>query len=110
MMPPGVAAGRFGAALLLGAGLGLCYAFLRPPGRRRWPGDLCFLLCALWAWVQLAFRICRGDMRGPYLLGLAAGAWVANLLFRPLFADFWKIMAIPAKKILIFRKKVFASG
>ena len=72
MTPPAVAAGRFGAALMLGAGLGIVYAFVRPLGRRRWPGDLLTVLCALWAWAVLAFRVCRGDMRGAYLPALAA--------------------------------------
>ena len=63
MTPPQVAAGRFLSALILGMGLGIVYAFLRPLGRKRWPGDLVFVLCALWIWTELTFRICRGDVR-----------------------------------------------
>ena len=105
MTTPGVAAGRFAAALAMGAGLGIVYAFLRPLGRRRWPGDLCFVLCALWIWAQLAFRVCRGDMRLAYLPGLAAGALAAIALFGSIFASFWSIIAVPAKKISEITKK-----
>ena len=109
MTPPGTALGYFGAALALGAGLGLVYSFLRPVGRR-WLVDLLFVLCAGWAWMVLAFRVCRGDLRGAYLLGMAAGALGTNSLFGPFFAGFWKIMALPAKKISEITKKLFASG
>ena len=105
MTPPGVAAGRFAAALALGIGLGIVYAFLRPLGRRRWPWDLCFTVCALWVWAELSFRICRGDIRMAELLGLAAGVMASIALFGTIFTRFWKIMAIPAKKISEIAKK-----
>ena len=109
MTPPGTAAGRFGAAVALGLALGLVYSFLRPL-RRRWLGDLVFLLCALWSWTLLAFGVCRGDLRGAYCMGLAAGAWVTHDSFCPLFYGFWKITAIPAKKISDFAKNCLHLG
>ena len=105
MTPPGIAAGRFAGAFALGLALGIVHAFLAPLGRkRRWPGDLIFLLCALWAWLYLAFGLCRGDPRGAYLPALWLGAWAANELFRGFFHRFWKILAFPAKKILKITK------
>lgn len=104
MTPPGMALGYFAAALALGAGLGVVYSFLRPV-KRRWLADLVFVLCAGWAWLVLAFRICRGDLRGAYLLGMAVGAWGTKSLFRTFFTCFWNIIAIPAKKISEIAKK-----
>ena len=104
MTPPGMALGYFAAALALGAGLGIAYSFLRPV-KRRWLADLVFVLCAGWAWLVLAFRICRGDLQGAYLLGMAVGAWGTKSLFRPFFTCFWNIIAIPAKKISEIAKK-----
>ena len=104
MIPPGTALAWFAAALVLGAGLGLVYSFLRPV-RRRWLADLVFVACAGWAWLVLAFRVCRGDPRGAYLLGMAVGAWGTKSLFGPFFSGLWKIMAIPAKKISEIAKK-----
>ena len=109
MIPPGMALGYFAVALVLGAGLGLVYSFLRPV-KRRWLADLIFVFCAGWAWLVLAFRVCRGDLRGAYLLGMTVGMWGTKSLFGPFFSGFWKIMAIPAKKISENAKKLFASG
>ena len=106
MTPPELAAGRFCAAVALGAAMGLGYGFLHPPGRRKWPGDLAFVALALLCWAELAFRVCRGDIRIAYLPGLGAGAWGTIVLFRPVFAWFWKIMAIPEKKISEITKKL----
>ena len=89
MTPPGAAAERFAAALMLGAALGMMYGLVHPPARRKWPGDLCFVLLALGIWAELAFRVCRGDMRLAYLAGLAAGTWGTFALFRPIFALVW---------------------
>ena len=109
MIPPGAALGYFGAALALGAGLGLVYSFLQPL-KRRWLADQIFVVCAGWAWLVLAFRVCRGDLRGAYLLGMAVGVWETKSLFRPFFSGFWNIMALPAKKISEIAKKLVASG
>ena len=106
MTPPELAAQRFGAAVMLGAALGIGYCFLHPPCPRRWPGDLCFMILALRIWAELAFRICRGDMRPAYLGGLAAGAWATIALFGSIIARFWNILAIPAKKISKITKKI----
>ena len=106
MTPPGVAAERFVYALLLGAALGIGYGLLHPPGRRKWLGDLIFVLLALWAWADLAFRACRGDVRMADLGGLAAGAAGSIALFGSIFASFWSIMAVPVKKISDFAKKI----
>ena len=104
MTPPEVALRYFGAALVLGAGLGIAYSFLRPV-KRRWLADLIFVVCTGWAWLVLAFRVCRGDFRGAYLLGMTVGAWGTKSLFRTFFTCFWNIIAIPAKKISEIAKK-----
>ena len=103
MTPPAVAAGRFGAAVVLGLALGVVYSFLRPV-KRRHLGDLVFSACALWGWIWLTFGICRGDVRGAYLAGMAAGAWATHGAFAPVFRVFWKIIGIPAKKFRILQK------
>ena len=103
MTPPGTAAARFGAACLLGLGLGLWYSFLSPLRRRHHaPADLLFLPAALGCWLYLTFACCRGDLRPAYTLGLLTGCMASNLtiggLLRPVFTAFWKFLAIPPKK------------
>lgn len=115
MTPPGIAAARFGAACLLGLGLGLWYSFLTPLRRRHHPpADLLFLSAVLGCWLYLTFASCRGDLRPVYTLGLLFG-WMAfhltiGKLLRPFFTTFWKFLAIPPKKILKISKILFASG
>ena len=104
MMTAAEAGRRFLWGLLAGAVLGVLYSFLRPLRRvRQAPADLLFLLGAGWAWVYLSFAICRGDPRPAYLLGAIAGGLVTELtlglLLRPVFSIFWKITALPLKKI-----------
>lgn len=95
MTAPAVAAGRFGAACLLGLALGLWYGFLRPL-RPRWTAlsDLLFLLGVFPVWVYLGFGICGGDLRPGYWAGLFLGglAWELTVgkLLRPVFRLFWK--------------------
>ena len=95
MTAPAVAAGRFGAACLLGLVLGLWYGFLRPL-RPKWTAlsDLLFLLGVFSVWVYLSFGICGGDPRPWYLGGLFLGwlVWdkTAGRLLHPVFYWFWK--------------------
>ncbi len=64
MTTPAEAAARVGLSLLWGAGLGLYYGFLRPLRPRHTTlSDLLFLPALLWAWLQVCFGICRGDIR-----------------------------------------------
>ena len=112
MTVPAIAAQRFASGLILGAILGIWYDFLRPL-RPRLTGvsDLLFLAGAGWAWLELMFGICLGDIRMSALLSLALGLAVwektASTLIRPLFSCFWRgliglirIFLLPCKKIL----------
>ena len=97
MIAPAEAFRRFVLACLLGVGLGLVYGFLRPARKKhRHLADLLFVLAAFWAWLQLSFGICGGDLRFGYTAGLAAGAVVWELTFgfalRPVFSYIWKIL------------------
>lgn len=95
MISPALAWGQFLTACLLGAGLGLVYDFLRPL-RPRFTAlsDLLFLGVLGYTLVYLFFGVCRGDIRGGYALGLAAGGfcweWTLGRIFSPVFAGFWK--------------------
>ena len=122
MTAPAVAAERFGAACLIGAALGLCYGFLRPL-RPKYTAlsDLVFLLALFWGWLYLAFGVCRGAFRLPYLAGMALGGFCWELLpgrfLRSIFSTFWKILSqiwhfvlYPCKKICEILKKMIASG
>ena len=122
MTPPALALQRFGAACLLGVGLGLWYDFLRPLRPRNTAlSDLVFLAVTGWVWLFLALRVCGGDLRVGYSAGLAVGGlmWelTAGRLLRPVFRGFWCFMKriwtlalwLP-KKILEFLKILFASG
>jgi len=97
MTPPLAAAQRFGAACLLGLGLGLWYGFLRPlrAGHRQL-SDLLFVPALFWAWLYLGFGICGGDLRLFYTAGLFVGLWgweaTFGRLLRPVFSMFWKII------------------
>ena len=123
MTAPAQAALQFVQGLGLGVGLGILYGSLRPLRRRRAiPADLVFMVAAFWAWLQLSFGICRGDIRLGTTSALALGAlaWeltAGRLLRRPI-ALFWQtvgqLMALlfrPLKYFLQiiqkFRKKVF---
>lgn len=96
MMAPSVAAARFGIGLLLGAGLGVVYGFLRPL-RPKFThlADLVFVVAMFWAWLYLSFAVCQGDIRLAITGALAIGcvAWEASVgrLLRPVFRGFWKI-------------------
>lgn len=126
MTVPGEAALRFLWGLALGVLMGVVYEFLQPLRRRRnAPADLLFVGIFLWTWVWYSFRICAGDIRlgGTAALGLGTVLLITVLgkPLRRLFFPFWRgifhiftwILA-PVKKIfrkiLLFLKKVFASG
>ena len=117
MTSPALALYRFAGAWLLGCGLGLWYEFLRPL-RPRFTGasDLLFLAAAFWAWLQLGFGICQGDLRLAYNAGLALGCIFTGSAARPFlgphFSVFWKFWAAgywyirsKMKKITVFSKK-----
>ena len=122
MTAPGAAAGRFLSACLLGVGLGVVYAFLRPP-RQKHPhlSDTLFLLALFPAWIYLGFGICGGDLRLGYTAGLFLGTWAGaatlGRLLQPLFCFLWKILTFPLhllkkffKKMKKIAKKLLASG
>lgn len=92
-MTAGLGAGRFLIACLMGVGLGLFFGFLRPLGRK---ADGIFLLGAFWCWLELGFRVCRGDLRLVYTFGLFAGAlvchWTVGGLLSGIFSAFWRIL------------------
>lgn len=121
MTVPAIAAQRFAASCILGAMLGIWYGFLRPLGpRHTLLRDLLFLPAALWAWLQLMFGVCRGDLRIWAFWGLILGVllWdkTVGRLLRPLFSGFWGLIMkiinmflFPWKKILEKLKILFAS-
>lgn len=128
MIPPAVAARQLLAALALGGLLGLAYGFLRPlRPRHTVVADLLFCLAGFWAWLQLNFGVCLGDIRfgcnavmvasgivfdctlGRYLRGIFDGFWklwrsMIGLFLRP-FRFFCKKIRKSAKKLLCRRKK-----
>ena len=117
MNQPVLAAGRFAGAAGVGLLLGLWYGFLRPL-RPRFTvlADGAFLLGAFWGWLEVAFRICGGDLRLAYLAGMGLGGIVwdrtAGLCLRGLFSTFWSGVAgffrglgRPVKNFLKKRKK-----
>ena len=86
---PALAAQRFGAALLLGATLGIFYGFLRPLRPRfTWLSDTLFVLACFWAWLVLSFGVCLGDLRIGYTAGIGLGCllWEATAGFPAVLA------------------------
>ena len=81
-----VSAGQFAAACLAGFGLGAVYALLRPlPNRLRGLTDGVFILAVGYAWLQVSFRICGGDIRMIHFAGLLFGIWAFRMtLGKPL--------------------------
>lgn len=110
MTAPALAAHRFLCCCLLGAALGVYYEFLRPlRPRHTFAADVLFLSGGAWVWLLMSFRVCRGDLRLGYSVGLLAGGIVWDLVFggliAPVFSGFWKFVRsllgfalIPAKK------------
>ena len=122
MTAPAQALQQLGISCLLGALLGLLYAFLRPL-RPRHTGlaDSLFLLALGRALLVLAFGVCGGDLR----LGCAAGLGLGfcgteptlGRALGPIFSGFWKKAAAakaflirPLKKFSHIAKNMFASG
>ena len=67
MISPALSLQRLGAGILLGAGLGVLYGFLRPlRPKHTLLGDLLFLTGLGWAWLYLALAVCGGDLRPGY--------------------------------------------
>ena len=74
MTAPALAAHRFLCCCLLGAALGVYYEFLRPlRPQHTFAADVLFLTGGAWAWLLMSFRVCRGDLRLGYSVGLLAG-------------------------------------
>ena len=112
MTPPSLAAWRFAVACLYGAGLGVIYSLLRPLRPKRTTlADGLFLLALLVAWLELGFRVCRGDLRFGYTAGLLVGIlfWELTLgkPLRPVFFGFWKGFAALLRCVLYPVKKFF---
>ena len=99
---------HLGQGLLLGAGLGLFYGFLRY-FRPRWLGDLMFVTALLWSWIYLGFGLCGGDLRMAYSACLIAGIflWEGTFgrLLRPAFSGFWKFVRMRLRLIWLPCKK-----
>lgn len=101
---------RLLAACLLGAVLGVWYGFLRPlRPKHTMLCDGAFLAAAVWAWLELMFGVCRGDLRVGALLAMLLSAVVLDLtvgrFLYPVFRLFWgfwirvmEILWIPWKK------------
>jgi hypothetical protein len=125
-MSPHEALRHFLIALGLGSLTGLYYGFLRPLRPRLTTlSDLLFCAGGFYAWLVLAFGVCRADIRPGCSSGLVIGAVVTDLtvgkLLRPVFFGFWRlisrilgIFSFPFKKILQKCEKtakfIFATG
>ncbi len=112
MTAPAQAVRWFGAALALGAVLGLLYGFLRPLRKKRSaPADLLFASALFYAWLYLSFAVCRGDIRLGCTLGLFLGTYAfdrtVGMLLRPVFAVFWKIAGDLLRLITFPIRKIF---
>lgn len=96
MTAPALAAHRFVCCCLLGAALGVYYEFLRPlRSRHTLAADALFLTGCVWVWLIMSFRVCRGDLRLGYSVGLLAGGTVWDLAFGSLIAPhFFRILEI----------------
>ena len=110
MIPPAEALRHFGIAFGLGCLLGVLYGFLRPLRPRLTAlSDLIFLGFGFYAWLVLAFGVCRADIRLGCSSGLAIGCIVTDLtlgkLLRPIFFGFWRLVA----KILHFWIKCYVN-
>lgn len=121
-----VSAGQLAAACLAGFGLGAVYALLRPlPKRMQGLADGLFILAFWYAWLQISFGLCAGDIRIIHLAGLLLGILAFRLtlgkllqsaagrFYRRLGATI-RFLIAPVRKILIKTgkslKKLFASG
>lgn len=104
MNAPALVARRFLLAVAWGGAAGGVYGFLRQP-RQRHPYlcDLIFTVFLFWAWLQVSFAVCRGDIRLSYTAGLFAGVLLEEAtlgrVFQPVFRGFWKALAWLSAKI-----------
>jgi len=97
MNTPAEAARLFLLALLMGAGLGVVYGFLRPLRPRLTAlSDFLFAVALFWVWIFHSFYFCRGDIRMGNAVGILLGALIwdntAGRLFRPVFRHFWALL------------------
>lgn len=97
MTVPAEAVRRFGLACLIGLALGLVYGALRPLRRRHTVlADVLFVPVLFYAWLELSFRVCRGDIRlgctAGLLLGAVAWEMTVGKLLRPVFDRMWKLL------------------
>ena len=121
-----ISAGQFAAAWLAGFGLGAVYALLLPlPKKLQGLADGVFILAAGYAWLQVSFRICQGDIRVIHLVGLLLGILAFRLTLGKLLqravdrfyrhlGNTIRFLLLPVEKILKKTekslKKLFASG
>ena len=98
MITPEIALQRWLIAFVFGCGLGIYYGFLRPlRPRHTHLSDFLFLIGAFWAWLQVGFAVCKGDIRLSESVGMLCGGicWEMTIgrLLRPLFYKFWRFVA-----------------
>lgn len=96
MTAPALAAHRFVCCCLLGAALGVYYEFLRPlRPRYTLAADALFLTGCVWVWLIMSFRVCRGDLRLGYSVGLLAGGYrLGSGVRQPDRTHFFRILEI----------------
>ena len=112
MNPPAEALRHFVTALLMGAGLGLFYGFLRPLRPRLTTlSDLVFSLPFFWVWIILGFGVCQGDLRLGCSAGLPIGAFLWDKATRPvlgpIFTMFWRFLYRIFRSIMYPFQKIF---
>jgi hypothetical protein len=112
MTDPAVAVRALVSALGMGAGLGLCYGFLRPLRPRLTAlADLLFIAATFWVWLVHTFALCGGNSRPVCLVAMAAGAVAWDRSFgrclRPVFALFWRGIGWPFEKIGPILRKIY---
>lgn len=114
MITPAEALQRWLIAFAFGCGLGVYYGFLRPlRPRHTHLSDFLFLIGAFWAWLQVSFGVCQGDIRLSESVGMLCGGlcWELTIgrLLRPVFYKFWwligKIFHISLLPFRFFLKK-----
>lgn len=95
MTAPSTELRRFLFACAIGALSGLWYGALRPLRRAHpYAADLLFSAALIYAWLQLSFALCDGDLRLGYTAGLFLGCILEEatlgFLLRPVFAAIWR--------------------
>ena len=109
MSAPAQVAGLLLRAFGVGLPLGLYYSFLRPL-RRRTLADLLFVPALIYAWLQVGFGICGGDLRLGYFAPMVLGAILAIRLpgrwLAPAFRGFWRGLGGIARWIKAFFREI----